>query len=242
MFRERAGYSPQLNNSVEKQQLLDTLERFKKAPFKIALQKDGELTQISKHIFAEELGIIVPERTAKERRLVDVSPDGIYGYVHARNKDICGLVARGDVDIAVVGSDRVFESKLGDKVVTVSEYDGTDEWKWPIVIATAETADITDLSQIKSVATQYPEIAGQFFEEMGHEVAIIQSSGGTEAYPHIGVDAIIDLTSTGASLEANGLTKWEPAIFTVSPVMIVNRESMDKYVQQKDFYEQSQSF
>lgn len=241
MFRERAGYNPELHTSVERQQLLDTLERFKKAPFKIALQKDGELTQISKRIFKEELGIIVPERTPEERRLVDVSPDGIYGYVHARNKDICGLVARGDVDVAVVGSDRVFESKLGNKVITVLEHNGMDAWKWPIVIATAETSDITDLSQIRSVATQYPEIAGQFFEKMGHEVAIIQSSGGTEAYPHIGVDAIIDLTSTGASFKANGLVKWEPAIFTVFPVMIVNRESMDKYVQQKDFYEQTQS-
>ena len=57
------------------------------------------------------------------------------------------------------------------------------------------------------VATKYTQIAGAFFARHGLvDFVMVQSFGATEAAPNSGAaEAIVDITSTGATLVANGL-------------------------------------
>ena len=57
------------------------------------------------------------------------------------------------------------------------------------------------------VATKYTQIAGAFFARHGLvDYVMVQSFGATEAAPNSGAaEAIVDITSTGATLVANGL-------------------------------------
>jgi ATP phosphoribosyltransferase len=206
----------------------EILERFKQTATKIAIQKDGELTQISCDILAQYYGINIPSKDPQEKRLVEVSDDDKYGFVYARNKSICDLVAKGAVNIAVVGTDRLFEDDVEDNVEVLASYE--DRYTWPLIIATPDGSDIVSANQLRRVATQYPRISRRFFEAWGlKDIEIVETTGSTELYAYIdydggSIDAVIDMSITGESLSAHNLTPWAPIIGSVYPVLIKNKE------------------
>lgn len=208
----------------------ELFEQFKLTKTKIAIQKDGELTDISRVILAETFDIIVPPKDSKSRQLVSVSEDGEYGFVYARNKAICELVANGAVDMAVVGTDRLIEDQVEDRVDIVASY--KDIYSWPLVLATPTDRDISQPAEIKRIATQYPVITQRYFESMGIEdIEIIQTVGGTEMYPYLDyngqVDAVVDMSVSGQSLAAHNLTPWTPVIGDVYPVLIQAQQGFE---------------
>lgn len=200
------------------------IERFRQTRIKIAIQKDGELTEISRTIYGERLGIGVPPLPTDERSLLSVSEDGAFGFLYARNKDICNLVAAGAVDQAVVGMDRLVEDEDVDKVEIVAEF--PEYGQWSIVLATPAASEIKSVEQIRRVATKYPVITRAYFNSLEVEdVEVIAINGGSEMYPYLTyrngpIDAIVDLTVTGNSLNQNGLVPWMPAIGDIYPVLI----------------------
>jgi ATP phosphoribosyltransferase len=201
----------------------ELFERFRDTPTKIAIQKDGELTDISRSILADIYGIFVPPKP-KGPELVSVSECGTYGFLHARNKSICDLVANGAVDMAVVGTDRLVEDGAENKVDIVASY--PSRGLWSLVLATPADSPINSPDQIHRVATQYPVITRRFFDSIqGGEVEIVSTAGSTEMYPYLDygatpVDCVIDLTVTGSSLAAHNLVPWTPSIGDVYPVVI----------------------
>ena len=59
---------------------------------------------------------------------------------------------------------------------------------------------------VARVATKYPRIATRHFAATGRQAEIIEVKGSVELAPLTGlVDAIVDLTATGATLAENGL-------------------------------------
>jgi ATP phosphoribosyltransferase len=199
----------------------ELFERFRDTTTKIAVQKDGMLTDISREVLLGGYGIVVPPRP--KRQLVSISPDGSTGFVYARNKAICGMVAAGAVDLAVVGTDRLIEDGVEDSVEIVASY--RDRYSWELVVATPINSGVDDISQINRIASQYPVITSRFFGSLGmQDVEIISTQGGTELYPYLeydgSIDAIVDLTSTGETLAAHDMVPWSPAIGSVYPVLI----------------------
>ncbi len=220
-------YSPIKSSEILTSQDVELFERFQSSETKIAIQKDGELTDISRFLLEQTLGVEVPSRASGSRKLVDVSGDGQFGFVYAKNKGICSLVGKGAVDLAVVGIDRVIEDDAEDTVDIVEDYQ--EKYNWPIVVATPLNSKIQDLGQIKRVATQYPKITDRFINRFGLEdIEVIPTAGGTELYPYVNyggdIDGIVDMSITGSSLKANGLVAWTPAITEVYPVLIRRRE------------------
>jgi ATP phosphoribosyltransferase len=68
-----------------------------------------------------------------------------------------------------------------------------------------EAGSVGDLEGTR-VATEFPNVSRRFFEEQGVGVEIINVTGATELTPHAGMaDAIVDITSTGTTLEVNNL-------------------------------------
>lgn len=216
----RPTLAPQANDPVTSV----LLEQFQQTKTKIAIQKDGELTDISRGLFKETLNIDVPERNSNDRQLMSVSEDGQYGFVYARNKNIGQLVANGAVDLAILGTDRLVEDEVEDRVEIIASYQ--DRYSWNVLLATPSNRNITNVTEIRRVATQYPITARRYFSSLAMEdVEIVTTAGGTELYPYfdfgnIAIDAIIDLSVSGNSMAAHNLAPWSPAVEEVYPVLI----------------------
>ena len=72
------------------------------------------------------------------------------------------------------------------------------------------------------VATKYPKTAADYFERTGRQAEIVEVKGSVELAPLTGlVEAIVDLTATGTTLEENGLVIREE-LFASSARLIAN--------------------
>jgi ATP phosphoribosyltransferase len=205
------------------------LEKFQATKTKIAIQKDGILTEISRSILMNSYNIAVPPTPQKSKLLVSVSEDGETGFMYARNKAICGLVANGAVNMAVVGTDRLIEDGAEDQVDIVTSF--RDAYSWSLVLATPFGSPAQSPTDIRRVASQYPLITQRYFESVGQpDIEVIVSAGGTELYPYLEygqqpVDAVVDLVSSGRTLVDHNLVAWTPSIGDVYPVLIQSRQS-----------------
>lgn len=125
-----------------------------------------------------------------------------------RPQEIPTYVEDGFFDIGVTGEDWIAE--MGSDVVPVARlnYSKSTDRPVKIVLAVPREAGITSPEQIKPdsrISTEFPNLTKAYFEGLGIPVRIFLSYGATEAkVPHI-VDAIVDLTETGATLRRNGM-------------------------------------
>ena len=84
---------------------------------------------------------------------------------------------------------------------------------------------VQDLAGMR-IATEFPGICKKFFAEAGVDVTLIEVSGACEAAPQLGVaDAIVDLTSSGTTLEINKL-RIVSEILSSTTNVIANHESL----------------
>ena len=73
------------------------------------------------------------------------------------------------------------------------------------------------------VATKYPGITSRHFARRGVQAECIKLNGAMELAPQLGLcRRIVDLVSTGATLEANGLVEIE-RICDITSRLTVNR-------------------
>ena len=76
------------------------------------------------------------------------------------------------------------------------------------------------------VATKYPNITKRHFAARGVQAECIKLNGAMELAPTLGLcRRIVDLVSTGATLEANGLEVVED-IADITSLLIVNRTAL----------------
>jgi len=76
------------------------------------------------------------------------------------------------------------------------------------------------------VATKYPHITEQYFNQQGIPVEIIKLYGSIELAPIVGLaDRIVDLVSSGQTLRANNLVETDVIAWSTAR-LIVNRASL----------------
>lgn len=144
-----------------------------------------------------------------------------------RPQEIPTYVADGFFDIGITGEDWIAET--GSDVVKVAplRYSKQTDRPIKIVLAVPEESGITEPQQIKPhsrISTELPNLTKTYFDELGIPVRIFLSYGATEAkVPEI-VDAIVDLTETGATLRRNGMTIID-TLMESRTHLIANRES-----------------
>ncbi|MGB9986868.1 ATP phosphoribosyltransferase [Salarchaeum japonicum] len=142
------------------------------------------------------------EPTADRQLYADtVDPD--ITVLFARAADIPEYVADGAADLGITGLDQVRESgvDLEDRLDL-----GYGECR--LVLAAPEEDDVASVADLagKTVATEFPRIAREYFAETTVDPDIVEVSGATELTPHVEMaDAIIDITSTGTTLRVNRL-------------------------------------
>ena len=76
------------------------------------------------------------------------------------------------------------------------------------------------------VATKYPQAARKFFSNKGIHIDVIKLYGSMELAPIVGMsDVIVDLVSSGKTLEANNLKAFEK-ISDISSRLIINEAAL----------------
>ena len=155
-----------------------------------------------------------------DRRLIAKTCDPHVEILYARPIDIPAYVANGAADLGITGQDMVRERRAD-----VLELLDLGIGRARMVLAVPEEADITGISDLEGarIATEFPVITGEYFEEKGIGVFIVPVSGACEATPYLGIaDAIVDLASSGTTLETNRLAVMDE-IMRSSTVLIANR-------------------
>jgi ATP phosphoribosyltransferase len=154
----------------------------------------------------ERAGLTVVDGT--DRKLYADTADPDVRLLFARAADIPEYVSDGAADLGITGLDQVREADPGN----VAELLDLEYGRCRLVLAAPEEGDVDAVADLDggTVATEFPGITGRYFEEAGVDAEVVEVSGATELTPHVGMaDAIVDITSTGTTLQVNRLAVIE---------------------------------
>lgn len=147
-------------------------------------------------------------RTSEREYRGSINDPRIESVAILRPQEIPTYVADGFFDIGITGEDWIAETESDVVKVAPLKYSKQTDRPIRIVLAVPEESGITEPQQIKPesrISTELPNLTKAYFDELGIPVRIFLSYGATEAkVPEI-VDAIVDLTETGATLRRNGM-------------------------------------
>jgi ATP phosphoribosyltransferase len=166
--------------------------------------------------------------TGGERRLIAKTCDPQVEILYARPIDIPEYVANGAADLGITGLDMVLE-----RGSSVEELLDLGIGTATLVLAVPDDAAIAEPGQLDgaNIATEFPLITRQYFEEKGISVTVVEVSGACEATPYLGIaDAIVDLSSSGQTLKTNRLRVIDE-ILTTSTRLIVNRQAYETHTE-----------
>ena len=188
----------------------------------IALTKGRLAKQTMKLL--EQIGISCEEMNdPATRRLIFTDEARRLRFFLAKGQDVPTYVEYGAADIGVVGEDTIMEEDR--KIYEVLDL---GFGKCRMCVAGPESAGklLNGQQQIR-VATKYPKIARDYFNETKNQtVEIIKLNGSIELAPIVGLsEVIVDIVETGSTLKSNGLKVLEE-VCPLSARVVVNPVSM----------------
>ncbi|MGY3877023.1 ATP phosphoribosyltransferase [Aeromonas enteropelogenes] len=179
---------------------------------RIAMQKSGRLSQDSQALF-KSCGLKI---NLREQRLIAHVENMPIDILRVRDDDIPGLVMEGVVDLGIIGENVLEEVQLirasQGQSFAVKTLKQLDFGGCRLSLAVPDDVNYTGPQSLagKRIATSYPGLLKRFFDEKGLGFKSVMLGGSVEVAPRAGLaDAICDLVSTGATLEANGLKEVE---------------------------------
>ncbi len=171
---------------------------------RIALPNKGRLATEARELF--ELAGLAFEFAGE--RALRASLGGEFLALFVRAQDVPAFVADGAADLGVTGHDLIVESGRDVREVLDLGFGACR-----VVVAARDDSSIQGIRDVPAgsrVATVFPSLAKACFEARDCDVTIVPVSGAAEIAPHLGVaDIIVDITSTGSTLEMNGLREVE---------------------------------
>jgi len=186
----------------------------------IALSK-GKLLSPTLALF-RQAGYSAYHVDESDRRLILEYPDHGHRVLIVRPSDVPVYVEYGAADLGVVGKDVLLEQ-------SPDVYEPLDLGLGVCKLVVAKPNGQSPIQRLSSklrVATKYPKITEQFFNQQGLPVELIKLYGSIELAPLVGLaDRIVDLVETGETLRANHLVE-EEIISWSSARLIVNRASL----------------
>ena len=188
----------------------------------IALTKGRLAKQTMKLL--EQIGISCEEMNdPSTRRLIFTDEARRLRFFLSKGPDVPTYVEYGAADIGVVGEDTIMEEDR--KIYEVLDL---GFGKCRMCVAGPESAKklLNGQQQIR-VATKYPKIARDYFNETKNQtVEIIKLNGSIELAPIVGLsEVIVDIVETGSTLKSNGLKVLEE-VCPLSARVVVNPVSM----------------
>ena len=174
--------------------------------------------------YLDQIGIEMEEmKDPDTRKLIFVNEDLKIKMFLSKASDVPTYVEYGAADIGVVGKDTILEE--GRKLYEVMDL---GFGKCRMCVCGPENArELLKHQQLIRVASKYPNIAKDYFNNMKHQtVEIIKLHGSVELAPIVGLsEVIVDIVETGTTLKENGLMVLEE-ICPLSARVVVNQVSM----------------
>ncbi len=212
------------------------------APFVLAVPSKGRLQENAEAFFARAGLTLSKPGGARDYRGTIAGLDNVeVAYLSA--SEIAANLARGSVHFGVTGEDLVRES-ITDADKRVLLIDGLGFGYANVVVAVPQAwidvrtmADLDDVTtgfraqhnRRMRVATKYINLTRSFFAQ--HNVVdyrIVESAGATEGAPAVGTaEMIVDITTTGATLAANGLKVLDDGVMLRSQANLVASREAD---------------
>jgi ATP phosphoribosyltransferase len=202
----------------------------------LAVPSKGRLEELTREWFAAKgLTITRPGGARSYLGAIEGMPDVTVRFFPA--SEIARELIRGTIDVGVTGLDLIHEtSESGPSSVSIVSELGFGNAD--VVVAVPEAwIDVThmhDLADVASdfrsrhgrwmrIATKYITITRQHFASAGiAEYRTVESLGATEAAPASGVaDIVVDITTTGSTLAANGLRVLEDGVMLQSQACLI---------------------
>lgn len=188
---------------------------------RIAIQKSGRLSEGSFELL-KSCGLTVSRGRDRLYGRVEELPIDV---LLVRDDDIPEFVADGACDIGIVGENVAEEERLTSPHPAPPErvrklgfsrcrlaLAAPKEWAW----------DGPASLEGKRVATSYPGLTKQFLAQKHVNATPVTMNGSVEIAPRLKIaDAVCDIVSTGATLDANGL-KPVATVFESEAVLIRN--------------------
>jgi len=190
------------------------------APLIIAVPSKGRLQENTEAFFGRAGLQLVKPRGARDYRGAIADLPGVeVAYLSAG--EIADALAQGAVHLGITGEDLLRET-IADMAKRVVVIEGLGFGFANVVVAVPQAwidvrsmADLDDVATAfrlrhdrkMRVATKYVNLTRDFFSEFGIvDYRIVESSGATEGAPAAGsAELIVDITTTGSTLAANGL-------------------------------------
>ena len=190
---------------------------------KIALQKSGRLSEKSIALL-EKCGLKFPNGGGK---LIAESSNFPVEILFLRDDDIPQYVEQNVAYIGIIGENVFIESQKQINIIEKLNFSGCR-----LSLAVPKETDYEGVSFFnnKKIATSYPNILQNYFNENGINATVEVISGSVEIAPGIGLaDGICDIVSTGSTLLSNGLKEVE--IVLKSQAVLVSNQNLDEEIQ-----------
>ena len=172
---------------------------------KIAVQKSGRLSKDSLSIL-KKCGI---EFSESSNKLFIKSTNMSIDLLMVRDDDIPKLVSQNIADLGIVGENVVKEKQLSDSSLQLNTLLKLGFSKCRLSFAKPKEMNLVEI-QNKKIATSYPAIVKNYLDKKNVTAEIIEIHGSVELTPFVDIsDIIVDLVSTGSTLESNNLTELE---------------------------------
>jgi ATP phosphoribosyltransferase len=212
------------------------------APFVLAVPSKGRLQENAEAFFARAGLSLSKQGGARDYRGTITGLDHVeIAYLSA--SEIASQLARGAVHLGVTGEDLVRES-IADADNRVLLIDTLGFGSANVVVAVPQAwidvrtmADLDDVAagfreqhnRRMRVATKYINLTRGFFSTHGVvDYRIVESAGATEGAPATGAaELIVDITTTGATLAANGLKVLDDGVILRSQANLVASREAD---------------
>ncbi|MDE8034032.1 ATP phosphoribosyltransferase [Actinobacillus equuli subsp. equuli] len=179
---------------------------------RIALQKKGRLSKDCNELL-KQCGVKI---NWNEQRLIAYAENMPIEILRVRDDDIPGLVFEGVVDLGVIGENVLEEEELGrlarGEQVEYKKLRTLDFGGCRLSLAIDRDRSYNGVQDFVNsrIATSYPNLLKRYMNEKGVAFKSTLLNGSVEVAPSAGLaDAICDLVSSGATLEANGLKEVE---------------------------------
>jgi ATP phosphoribosyltransferase len=212
------------------------------ASFVLAVPSKGRLQENAEAFFARAGLALSKPGGARDYRGTIAGLDNVeIAYLSA--SEIASQLARGMVHLGVTGEDLVRES-IANADQRVALIEGLGFGHANVVVAVPQAwidvrtmADLDDVTtgfreqhhRRMRVATKYINLTRSFFS--GHGIVdyrIVESAGATEGAPAVGTaELIVDITTSGATLAANGLKVLDDGVMLRSQANLVASKEAD---------------
>ena len=145
-----------------------------------------------------------------------------------RAQEMALYVQQGVLDAGLTGKDWIIENNADVKEVCELVYSKTSLRPVQWVLAVPQDSPVKTVKDLqgKRIATEAVNLTRKYLAENGVEAEVEFSWGATEAKAPDLVDAIVELTETGSSLQANNL-RIVDKILESTTRLIANKESYE---------------